>query len=509
VRFIAIFNVMGNEKWDSMSGGSLYGGGNVKDPYISGDPYFSLFDTKPTSNGVKKSDPLKFSDPLSFGGESLSTLRNNGVGDPLAFSSGVRDPLAFSSGKGDPLAFSSKDNDKKTEGGGGETTETESRDSDGDEEDDWPSAPPVDYLEHVQGYEMVSFDTVSVPPPAEIPTEEKEEEGGDEKSPPPPPAAVLQPQTGVNLTQQQARSALLSHISNKCCYGSGAAKQMQVTSMDYVPAHHYELQTFTEKRETSWTYAPHKGGEVDGPARGRAPLPWEIEEPPVSMFKDEVRVVTVPHTGVVKACHKCRGTGGMTCKDCYGKGWVRCLHCHGDVYLSNDSGSLGRDRCYYCQHSKHGHGQQDCSKCQAKGKVSCATCEGSAHIRCYIQLSISWKVNTAEHIVEKLNIPEDLIRDVSGQVAFEEEHPKVCPVDAFKDEVIKMASAQLVASHAANYLDQRILRQRHQVRIVPVTKVTYEYKGRSRGYFVYGYENKVYLPPASYPQTCCWGCSVM
>ena len=28
--------------------------------------------------------------------------------------------------------------------------------------------------------------------------------------------------------------------------------------MDYVPAHHYELQTFTEKRETSWTYAPHK-----------------------------------------------------------------------------------------------------------------------------------------------------------------------------------------------------------------------------------------------------------
>ena len=26
------------------------------------------------------------------------------------------------------------------------------------------------------------------------------------------------------------------------------------------------------------------------------------------------------------------------------------------------------------------------------------------------QLSITWRVNTAEHIVEKLNIPEDLIR---------------------------------------------------------------------------------------------------
>ena len=25
---------------------------------------------------------------------------------------------------------------------------------------------------------------------------------------------------------------------------------------------------------------------------------------------------------------------------------------------------LGRERCFYCQHSKHGHGHQDCNKCQ-------------------------------------------------------------------------------------------------------------------------------------------------
>ena len=37
------------------------------------------------------------------------------------------------------------------------------------------------------------------------------------------------------------------------------------------------------------------------------------------MVNSQVRVVTVPHTGVVKACHKCRGTGGMSCRDCSGK----------------------------------------------------------------------------------------------------------------------------------------------------------------------------------------------
>ena len=108
------------------------------------------------------------------------------------------------------------------------------------------------------------------------------------------------------------------------------------------------------------------------------------------------------------------------------------------------------------------------------------------------------------------DIHEDFIRDVSGQVAFEEDDIKVFPVEAFKDEVLRMASAQLVSSHAIKFLDEKILRQRHQVRVVPVTKVNYEWKGRSRSFYVYGYENKVHLPGnSSYPQAYCWGCSVM
>ena len=172
----------------------------------------------------------------------------------------------------------------------------------------------------LQGYEMVSFDTVSVPPPQPVPnTDDKEGDDGKEEGKETTNKPIINTETIPTLTQQQARDALLKHVSSKCCYGSGAAKQMKVSDMEYVPAFHYELQTFIEKRETSWTYAPHKGGEVDSPARGPAPLPWDIEEKPVTMFKDEVRVVTVPHTGVVKACHKCRGTGGMVCRDCSGK----------------------------------------------------------------------------------------------------------------------------------------------------------------------------------------------
>jgi hypothetical protein len=123
-----------------------------------------------------------------------------------------------------------------------------------------------------------------------------------------------------------------------------------------------------------------------------------------------------------------------------------------------------KERCFYCQHSKHGHGQQDCSKCGSKGRVNCGTCDGHGQIRCYIQLSITWKTNTAEHIVERLDLPNDLIRDVSGQVAYEEEAPRVKSIDAFSDNLgIKEASTSLVFNHLNSFSDHKVIRQRHQV----------------------------------------------
>ena len=60
---------------------------------------------------------------------------------------------------------------------------------------------------------MVSFETVSVPPPLEIPGEKEgeTEEGGKEGLP--MSKAVVAPQTAVSLTHQQARAALLTYVS--------------------------------------------------------------------------------------------------------------------------------------------------------------------------------------------------------------------------------------------------------------------------------------------------------
>ena len=231
----------------------------------------------------------------------------------------------------------------------------------------------------MQGYETTCYEQLTIPPPEDILEVVKEKESEDEENKQgggegetdleKDGKGMATAVPAVQLTDQQVRAALLSLVSSHFCWGSGVAKQMVVTSMEYVPAHHYELQTFAEKRETNWVYAPHKGLDLDSATSGRAPLPWDIPEPPSNMFKEEVKVVTVPHTGVVKTCHKCRGNGGMTCGECYGKGWVRCLHCHGGENLEG-GGLGGRDRCYYCHQSKYGHGNMDCEKCQVKLQLS-------------------------------------------------------------------------------------------------------------------------------------------
>lgn len=295
-----------------------------------------------------------------------------------------------------------------------------SNDNDDVDIDSWPTAPPLDYLETLKGYEQTSFDATSVPPPPKIlpliPNLLQDERGkkngvknissaredddlsstdsqakiSESSSPPPLQLDMVELDTVCTVSNLQARSALLKHISdNHCCFGKRAAKHMDIKKLEYMPALHYELQTFVEKRETAWTYSSIRSGFgfsncPNGYKSGAPPpLPWEIEEFPTQEFKDEVRLVAVPNTTSIKTCHRCRGTGGVTCRDCNGKGWSRCLNCHGDGYLLTDhhgggsgglttggtgggnAGSgLGRERCFYCQHSKHGHGHQDCSKCQ-------------------------------------------------------------------------------------------------------------------------------------------------
>ncbi|XP_066995275.1 protein SSUH2 homolog isoform X2 [Anabrus simplex] len=363
------------------------------------------------------------------------------------------------------------------------------------ENDVVPSAPPLELMDQVTGYETISFDAVNIPPPSST---RKVSTSIDFS------ARSIRP-TQPHVTEKQARDALLAYAKKHCCYGEGVAKNMAVTQLSYSSAFHYELQTFTEKRETSWTYTPYTGLDYDGVDNGVAPLPWDIEATPTKIFQDEIKIMQVPHTASVKACHRCHRIGTVSCSDCKEKGWVRCIHCNGSSYGKDGDGN--KERCYYCYSTTHGRGRQDCDKCSATGKVNCPACDGSGQILCFIQLTITWKLNTSEHITERVSLPEKLVRVASGEVAFEEEGPTVSPVVKFPDETINLASAQLLQQHKRAYKDLKLLAQRQQVRIIPVSTIRYDWKSHSGEFFIYGYENKVYAP--DYPDKCCCACTLI
>jgi len=128
-------------------------------------------------------------------------------------------------------------------------------------------------------------------------------------------------------------------------------------------------------------------------------------------------------------------------------------------------------------------------------------------LKCYIKLTVTWKNHKGDKVVERTSLPDHLIQEVTGQQAFAEEQPRVWPINHFPDQAVNEASKALVNKHNTSFPMERILLQKHQIRIVPVTQAFYEYKGETDSFFVYGFERKVYAP--NYPQKCCCGCIIL
>lgn len=355
-----------------------------------------------------------------------------------------------------------------------------------------PTAPPLELMDKVPGYESASFEAIDVPPPL-VPAVQKTE---DESHRPPLPSI---PQ----LTEKEVRQALLREVSSHCCYGTGVVRDMAVTEIKHSIAFHYTLETFTEKRTTCWAFEPYTGGTVDEKKINEVPSPWDIHAAPPEFFRNHTIQLEVPHTASIKTCHVCGGVGRKRCSTCSGNGWEYCFSCHGDGHkasaLESENG-----RCMHC----HGTGRRRCWKCNGDGMALCKGCSGTGQIKCFIRLTVTWTNHMDDHVVEKVAaLKADRIRSVTGEVVCEEEDCVIWPLTHFPDTTVSMASAQLIQQHASSFTSEKILKQRHRVSIVPVAAVSYKWKNHEGLFHVYGYEQKVFAP--DYPQTCCCCCTIL
>ncbi|KFM70468.1 hypothetical protein X975_21848, partial [Stegodyphus mimosarum] len=113
------------------------------------------------------------------------------------------------------------------------------------DDDGEPSAPSLELMDKVRGYESASFEAIDIPPPL-LPAVQKTE-SEPHRSPLP---------NIPQLTEKEVRDALLKEVSSHCCYGKSAVRDMAVTEIKHSIAFHYTLETFTEKRTTCWAFEP-------------------------------------------------------------------------------------------------------------------------------------------------------------------------------------------------------------------------------------------------------------
>uniref|UniRef100_A0A8D0B712 Ssu-2 homolog n=1 Tax=Salvator merianae TaxID=96440 RepID=A0A8D0B712_SALMN len=247
------------------------------------------------------------------------------------------------------------------------------------------------------------------------------------------------------MTDDVAKKALLSFVSSKCCYGNRAAGELVIQELKPQILYRYRLETFNETRLCEWNFEPYTNALVDGPQNGASPHPWDIKVQVPHMFQDDTKKFRVPHSSIVKECHKCHGRGRYKCSGCHGAGRMRCASCHGARHKAKTKYLKYQKQCQMCS----GTGRKRCSTCSGRGNKTCTTCQGEKRLLHFLQLIIIWYDNVHEFISENhLNFPRELLSKAIGENIFKDENT-VHPLVDFPHPEISSASQRAIEDHSA------------------------------------------------------------
>ena len=353
-----------------------------------------------------------------------------------------------------------------------------------------PSAPVLDELSPPPGYETATSTSTIVQPPACY-------------LPPSVDSALLNPFHIPNISTSEAQSLVRSHVKSKFCWGKKAAEELSINHITMKPSYHYHLDTFTEKRETVWKFEPSPGDSNCPTFNQSAPRPWDVPVPPDYNFVDGSKKVEVPNTSTIRRCDDCLASGRINCSSCFGQGTGVCFFCSGVGIRTGETAASGR--CLQCS----GSGRVKCHPCNGSGKVTCGKCDGASYLRWYVELTVTWKNYEENFISGSSGLKSKHILKVKGIKTFLEEAIVLQPLINFPDTNVANASIMLVDRQLKAHPNERVIRQKHHVRVIPVALVDYTWRGKSNTFHIFGSSDERNVHFRKYPQRfCCGMCSI-
>ncbi len=77
-----------------------------------------------------------------------------------------------------------------------------------------------------------------------------------------------------------------------------------------------------------------------------------------------------------------------------------------------------------------------CWTCNGFGRIECTVCHSKCQLKWYIKLTVTWKTQKVDHIVERTALPDHLIRAAEGKVAFQDQQPRVSMIIIYNSDLM-------------------------------------------------------------------------
>lgn len=267
------------------------------------------------------------------------------------------------------------------------------------------------------------------------------------------------------------------------------------------------LQSLLESRSVTRQQVPYQSGPVDD--RGRSPQPWDIAVRQPTEFEERTETLTVPHSERIETCGQCEGGGLVRCATCAGFGRVNCPRCQGRGFTEqtllpgqpDQYGQVTIEQRIVQIHCTHCYaGKVDCATCMGHGKHSCLTCNGSGQVKTFDQLSVRFEAPLLKDVVDKSDLPDELVGKVKGDIVLSERGPCLDRLPTVVPEVDFRLQKLLDQSRPPDPQQTRLHFQQAQVERVIVHEILYRHRGSEvKHFWFYGQEMQVHAPGVPRP----------
>ncbi|KAL7095471.1 hypothetical protein ACP275_10G026100 [Erythranthe tilingii] len=300
------------------------------------------------------------------------------------------------------------------------------------------------------------------------------------------------------MDEVEIRELLIEHVGHRCCWGSRPARTWHIHAVEDCNVYVGTLETFIVERETVTENVPDRllPNAVD--TKSEAPVLFTPRGESRTVIPESEECVRCP------ACASCGALGKKFCPTCnadklFRELKVKCPVCNG-------SGVDGSD--YVCKKCKFlGSIVQTCPTCENLGLIDCDTCLGLCYVRRRNVAVVRWETLVARKVIATRGgafVPDNVFEKAKGLQLFSTQSRKCSPATFADSNFLNQFSSEIIAARAPLSATAKTIRERHNISVIPITKVIMTNVHRSFSFYIVGTGKQVYFKD-SYPSRFCWG----